>query len=257
MTDTFAKYKTEFEAKYPGSTVTFESVTDYQNTLTTRMGTSDYGDVLMMPANVTKPQFKDFYASFGARTEMDKNFNYLDNFDVDGTVYGLSTGANANGFVYNDKVLKDAGITKVPTTPDEFIADLKLIKSKESSVVPLYTNYVADWSLTNWCNANQVGLSGDIDYMNKMIYNKSEFATGSATYTSLKMLYDAVKGGYVEKDPTTSDWEKSKQMMADGQIGFNRYKHYLRLLIMLSLCQNQLELAEKHKFRLVQTMVWA
>jgi ABC-type glycerol-3-phosphate transport system substrate-binding protein len=32
-------------------------------------------------------------------------------------------------------------------------------------------------------------------------------------------LYDAVKAGYTETDPTTTDWEKSKSMIAEGQIG--------------------------------------
>jgi ABC-type glycerol-3-phosphate transport system substrate-binding protein len=53
-----------------------------------------------------------------------------------------------------------------------------------------------------------------------MTYNKNEFLKGSATYTALNYLYEAVKSGYVEDDPTTSDWETSKQMMADGKIGF-------------------------------------
>lgn len=220
MEDTFKKYKQEFESKYPGTTVNFESVTDYQNTLTTRMGTKDYGDVLMMPANILKTQFKDFYSPIGTRADLDKEYNYLDNFDVDGTVYGLPTGANGTGFVYNDELLKKAGITKAPETPEEFIQDLKAIKEKASGAVPLYTNYVADWALTNWTNGSQIMFSGNTNYMNEMIYNKNEFAQGSPTYTSLKLLYDAVKGGYVEADPTTSDWEMSKQMMADGKIGF-------------------------------------
>jgi ABC-type glycerol-3-phosphate transport system substrate-binding protein len=220
MEDTFAQYKKEFEEKYSGVTVNFESVTDYQNTLTTRMATKDYGDVLMIPANVSKIQYKDFFAPIGNKEELSKNYNYLDNFEDNGIVYGLPTGANGTGFVYNDEVLKKAGITKLPESPEEFIQDLKLIKEKVQDAVPLYTNYVADWALTNWTSGSQIMFSGNTNYMNEMIYNKNEFAPGSPTYTSLKLLYDAVKNKYVEEDPTTSDWERSKQMMADGQIAF-------------------------------------
>lgn len=219
MEEVFKKYKADFESSHSGVTVNFEAVNDYQNNLTTRMGTEDYGDVLMMPGNITKDKFKDFYEPMGKIDELKDKYNFLDNVNVDGTVYGLSTGANATGFVYNEKVLKDAGITKLPTSPDEFQAMLKAIKDKSPDVVPLYTNYVADWSLTNWCNALQIGMTGDVDYMNKMIYNKHEFEKGSPTYTQLKMLYDAVANKYVEKDPMTSDWEFSKQGMADGKIG--------------------------------------
>lgn len=219
MEEVFKKYKADFEANHSGVTVNFESVNDYQNNMTTRMGTEDYGDVLMMPANITKDKFKDFYEPIGKVDELKDKYGFLDNFNVDGTIYGLSTGANANGLVYNEKVLKDAGVTKIPTTPDEFQAMLKAIKEKTPDVTPLYTNYVADWSLTNWSNALQIEMSGDVDYMNKIYYNKNEFEKGSPTYTLLKMLNDSVANKYVEKDPMTSDWEFSKQAMADGKIG--------------------------------------
>ncbi|WP_459479289.1 ABC transporter substrate-binding protein [Clostridium saccharoperbutylacetonicum] len=218
MDEVFKKYKEEFESKHPGTTVNFESVNDYQNTMNTRMGTEDYGDVLMMPSNITKNQYKDFYEPMGTESELKDKYAFLDNANVDGTVYGLSTGANANGFVYNEKVFKDAGITKIPTSPEEFMAALKAIKEK-TSAVPLYTNYVADWALTNWTNAQFVNVSGDVDYPNKVTYDKNAFKQGSPLYTSLKLLNDAVANKYVEQDPMTSDWEKSKQDMADNKIG--------------------------------------
>jgi len=219
MDEKFKEYKKEFESSHTGVTVNFESVNDYQNTLSTRMGTEDYGDVLMMPANITKNQYKDFYEPMGTNDELKGKYGFLDNANVDGTIYGLSTGANANGYIYNEKVFKDAGITKTPTSPEEFQATLKAIKEKEPDVVPLYTNYHDDWALTNWSNAQQIEISGDIDYMNKMVYSKEAFAPGSPTYTSLKILYDSVANKYVEKDPMTSDWEKSKQDLADGKVG--------------------------------------
>lgn len=38
-------------------------------------------------------------------------------------------------------------------------------------------------------------------------------------YTSLKVLCDAIKEGLCEEDPTTGEWESSKQMMADNKVG--------------------------------------
>jgi raffinose/stachyose/melibiose transport system substrate-binding protein len=217
MTDTFNKYADEFEKLHPGTTIKFENLNDYQNAISTRMSTGNYGDVLMIPANITKDKYKDFFAPLGTRDELSKTYNYLDNFDVDGTIYGIPTGANATGFVYNAKVLKDAGVTSLPTTPDEYINMLKAIKEK-TDAIPYYTNYTSEWALTNFSNALQIGISGDPDYMNKMIYNPNEFTKGTATYTSLDLLYEAVKNKLVEQDPMTSDWEWSKQAMADGKI---------------------------------------
>lgn len=218
MDDVFKKYKEEFESQHPGTTVNFESINDYQNNMNTRMQTDDYGDVLMMPANITKNQYKDYYEPMGTREELKDKYDFLDSADVDGTVYGLSTGANANGFIYNEKVLKDAGVSQLPTSPEEFQAMLKAIKEK-TSAIPLYTNYKDDWALTNWTSAQLVNMSGDVDYPNKMIYDKNMFTAGQPLYTSLKILNDAVASKYVEEDPMTSDWETSKQMMADGKIG--------------------------------------
>ena len=45
----FADYKAAFEAKYPGTTVNFESITDYETDMGIRMQTTEYGDVLSLP----------------------------------------------------------------------------------------------------------------------------------------------------------------------------------------------------------------
>lgn len=218
MDAVFKTYKEEFEKSHEGVTINFENVNDYQNTISTRMGTEDYGDVLMMPANISKIQYKDFYEPMGTYDELKDKYGYLDNANVDGTVYGLATGANAIGFVYNEEVFKNAGITETPKTSEEYIAALKAIKEK-TDAIPYYTNYHDSWPLTNFSNSIEIGMAGDTDYMNKLVYNKNEFLKGSATYDSLKLLYDAVKEGLVEEDPMTSDWETSKQLMADGKIG--------------------------------------
>lgn len=218
MDAVFKSYKEEFEKAHEGVTVNFENLNDYQNNISTRMGTEDYGDVLMIPANITKDQYKDFFEPMGTFDELKDKYNYLDDVNVDGTIYGLATGANSQGFVYNAKVFEQAGITELPKTSEEYIAALKAIKEK-TDAIPYYTNYHDSWALTPFSNGIEIGMSGDPDYMNKLVYNKNEFLPGSAEYESLKLLHDAVKEGLVEEDPMTSDWESSKQGLADGKIG--------------------------------------
>lgn len=48
---------------------------------------------------------------------------------------------------------------------------------------------------------------------------KSPFAAGKPMNTIYNVLYTACKDKLVEGDPTTSDWEQSKQDMADNKIG--------------------------------------
>jgi ABC-type glycerol-3-phosphate transport system substrate-binding protein len=50
----FQDYKKTFEAKYPGTTVKFEAIKDYEGEVRIRMNTKDYGDVLLIPGSVTK-----------------------------------------------------------------------------------------------------------------------------------------------------------------------------------------------------------
>jgi raffinose/stachyose/melibiose transport system substrate-binding protein len=46
----FQEYKKKFEAKYLGTHVKFEAITDYEGKVRIRMNTEDYGDVLATSA---------------------------------------------------------------------------------------------------------------------------------------------------------------------------------------------------------------
>lgn len=52
------EYKEAFEEKYPGTSVEFEAITDYEGTVRTRMGTQEYGDVLCRP-NIQSIDFEN------------------------------------------------------------------------------------------------------------------------------------------------------------------------------------------------------
>lgn len=215
---TLAKYSAAFKAVYPGVTVNWETITDYAGEVATRLNTKDYGDVLNIPPSLTQDKYPDFFTPLGTVADLGKKYQFINEGAYNGTVYGIATTGNANGLLYNKDVFKAAGITDVPKTPDDFLADLKLIKDK-TQAVPLYTNYHAGWPLTSW-NTGIQAFSGDPDYVNiKLPHTDAPFAKDQPLYMSYKLLYDAVKAGYTEKDPTTTDWEKSKALIANGQIG--------------------------------------
>src|SRR5688572_18339202 len=52
VTTKLPEYAKKFEAKYPGTKVTFEGVTNYEEDVTTQLGSGDYGDVLLIPSVV-------------------------------------------------------------------------------------------------------------------------------------------------------------------------------------------------------------
>ncbi|MBX3082249.1 MAG: carbohydrate ABC transporter substrate-binding protein [Anaerolineae bacterium] len=215
---TLAKYSEAFKKLHPNVTVNWETITDYAGEVATRLNTTDYGDVLNIPPSLSADKYPNFFSALGTVDELGKKYQFITEAAYEGNVYGIATTGNANGMIYNKEVFKAAGVTDVPKTPEEFLAALKAIK-ENTQAIPLYTNYHAGWALTSW-NTGLQAFSGDADYANvKLPHLDAPFASDQPLYQSYKLLYDAVKAGYTEKDPTTTDWEKSKSMIANGEIG--------------------------------------
>jgi ABC-type glycerol-3-phosphate transport system substrate-binding protein len=130
--------------------------------------------------------------------------------------------ANAQGVLYNKAVFEEAGITELPTTPDEFIADLQLIKDN-TDAIPLYTNYAAEWTMGAWDAYLGCVSNGDDTYFNqKFVHDANPFADngdGTGAYALYKILYDACANKLIEEDYTTTDWEGCKSMLNNGEIG--------------------------------------
>ncbi len=213
----FQDYKKTFEEEYPDVTVTFQGLTDYDGEVTTRMSTTDYGDVLGIPNSVPNADYPDFFEPLGSTDELGEKYRFINEAALDGTAYGIATFGNANGFVYNRDVFTAAGITDLPTTPEEFIDDLQAIKDN-TDAVPLYTNYKDGWPVA-WPQALMGTVSGDTEAVVKMADEDAPWADSQEKATLDSLLYDTVKAGLIEEDPTTTNWENSKNLMATGQIG--------------------------------------
>ncbi len=217
----FADYFAEFNKMYPNIKVNVETITNYvSDTLLRLQGGNDWGDVMMIPA-VDKADLSTYFLSYGTLDEMEKQINFARTWEYKNEVYGVPSAANAQGLVYNKRIFKEAGITELPKTPDEFINDLKLIKQK-TKATPLYTNYFAQWTMGAWDAYVSGSATGDSKYMNQVLLHKSNPFTnpgdGTGPYNVYKVLYDAAKDGLIEKDYTTTDWESSKAKLNNGDI---------------------------------------
>lgn len=216
-----ADYKKAFEEKYPGTEVKFEAITDYEGDMAIRMQTEEYGDVLSVPEYLGTGDLPTYFEPLGTPEELSQKYEekYLYKKYFNGQVYGLASTVNVQGLVYNKKVFADAGIEKLPTTPDELLEDLRLIKEK-TDAIPYYTNFAAGWPLNQWQDHCWGAVSGDPDYrFNGMPHEAEPFSPGKPNYIVEKLLYDIVKEGLCEDDPVTTDWEESKVMMNNGEIG--------------------------------------
>jgi len=212
---TFKDYAAEFTKAYPGTSVKFEAIAKYETDVATRLSSGDYGDVLLIPNTVTKAQLPQFFEPLGTVDELSKTYRFTAEQAYDGKAYGVAQTGNAQGIVYNKKVWAAAGITTLPKTPDEFLTDLKAIKAK-TAATPYYTNYKDGWPLSQW-DGNRA-ITGDADESVKLIRNDAPWATGQYHAIADGLLFDIVKDGLSEADPTTTDWETSKGSLGSGKV---------------------------------------
>ncbi len=206
-------YGKRFEAKYPGTKVSFEAVTNYEGDVTTQLSSGDYGDVLLIPNTVAVDQLGQFFEPLGSTDELKAKYRFVDEKAYDGKVYGLSIGGVANGLVVNKRIWQEAGVTAPPKTPEEFLAGLTKIKGK---AVPFYTNYKDGWPLSFF--NSQRAILADPAINDKFPADPAPWQPGKIEYVTDGLLFDIVHQGLSEKDPLTTNWEGSKPMIATGKV---------------------------------------
>ncbi|MFJ4521316.1 ABC transporter substrate-binding protein [Streptomyces sp. NPDC088810] len=212
---TMDRYAAAFNRTYPKVKVKFQALANYESEVKIRMNTENYGDVLMIPGVFKKSDYPRFFASLGTRAERAKKYRFTDFTAVGGKVYGQSPIGVTPGFVYNKRVWKQAGITRWPATPAEFLTALKAVKQK-TGAVPYYTNFAAGWPLTSWTFVNG-SVHCDTGATTKLAEG-NPWAEGADLRVGDTLLYDIVHRGLAEKDPTTTNWEASKGRLAKGEI---------------------------------------
>lgn len=212
----FAEYVTEFQKTYPDVQVKFEALTDYEGDVRIRLNSRDFGDVLLIPtSNVTRDQYPDFFEPLGDEEELSKKYRFISDATYDGTVYGLSTFGSAMGYVFNRDVWTAAGIAEPPATEQEYLDALQAIK--DTGVTPYYTNYSDGWPLSSL--AGNIGAVTGPSALNDMMTEPAPWTEGVDIYGIDSLLYDTVEAGLSEADPTTTNWEESKTLLANGEIG--------------------------------------
>jgi raffinose/stachyose/melibiose transport system substrate-binding protein len=215
----FKEYVKNFNKTYPNIKIEYEAMTNYEEDITIRLTTSDWGDICMIPKTVATNDLGDYFVPFGTVEELDPNYNFVTEKASGGQVYGMPWACTAQGIVYNKKVFEQAGISKTPTTPEEFLTAMQMIKDN-TDAIPYYTNYAAGWPLSAWEDYCFGGATADPDYRNNVLPKEDNpFSVGKPHYIVYKLMYDLAHQGLIEDDPTTTDWEACKGMLGRGEIG--------------------------------------
>ncbi|GAB3803135.1 ABC transporter substrate-binding protein [Micromonospora zhanjiangensis] len=212
---TLQRYADEFKKTYPKVNVKFEPIVDYEGDVKIRMNSDNYGDVLMIPGAIPVTDYPKFFAPLGDFADFDKKYRFADKGTVDGKVYGVAINGNASGILYNKAVWQQAGITKWPTTTDEFRAALRAVKAK-TSAVPFGTIYHEGWPLTQW-QAYLGQASCDTKANDNLATDTAPWAAGKELRGIDTLLYDVVHDKLTERDPTTATWDGAKTQIATGK----------------------------------------
>ena len=217
---TYAALWDKFNEMYPNITIESEGVTDFAEDSLLRLTTGDWGDIMFIPA-IDKADLPTYFMPIDTVDNMKNEINFAEMWTVGDQSYGVPCLANAQGIVYNKRIFEEAGITSLPKTPDEYIADLQLIKDN-TDAIPLYTNYAAGWTMGAWDAYLGCVSDGDDTYFNqKFVHTADPFANkgdGTGAYALYKILFDAVEKDLIEDDYTTTDWEGCKGMINRGEI---------------------------------------
>lgn|GEM_PF-15846 len=216
-------YEHVFEALYPMYNVAFETLSDYENNARIRLMGGDYGDVLLIPSSVSAQNLSYYFAPLGSLESLSLSWRYVSQKSYNGIVYGLPTYGNVNGILYNKKVFAVAGVSAIPSSPEEFLAAMQTIKNyyadDEDFLAPFYTNKKDGWPLDQW-QGNVSSVSGDPNYYyNILPQDRNAFSPGSPHYIVYNLLYDLVRQNLIEADPSTTNWELSKIEFVKGNIG--------------------------------------
>lgn len=220
IVDTVYKgYAEEFMQIYPNITVEYEGITDYEESVTLRLTAGDWGDIMFIPTSVAKNELSTYFMPLGDYNTLDGIYNFVEEKSFENVVYGIANGGTASGIAYNKRVWEEAGITEMPKTPDEFLADLQLIKDN-TDAVPLYTNFAAGWTMGAWDAYTDCAATGDPDFKSKMPHMSNPFSKRddmTGPYAVYYILYESVARGLVEDDPASTDWESSKGAINRGE----------------------------------------
>lgn len=217
----FADYVKQFQEIYPNINIEYEGVTDYAEDMLLRLTTGDWGDISMLVTTIDKDEYENYYQPFGTYDVLSEEYIMLEDRTYQGLSYGIPSMGNVQGVVYNKRVFEEAGVTELPKTPEEFLEALKMI-DENTDAIPMYTNFAAGWTMNAWDAYIDGNSTGDPDFAHfGRVKGKDPFLNrgdDTGPYAVYNVLYEAVKRGLTEDDPTTTDWEGSKGMINSGEV---------------------------------------
>ena len=214
-------YVDPFQAKYPGiKAIKTESITDYHNIVKTRLNTTDYGDVLVIPNGVTASEYPNFFEPLGhGRRPQDQV-----------PVHRGDRQLRRQGLRHRHQrqrqrhPLQQEGLRG--GRHHRLAQDARRVHRRpagdQGQGARASTRCTRTTRTAGRCpSGSRTRRSRSLTRTSRPRWPTTprRGTPGKGQYIIDKLLYDVVKAGLNEKDPTTTDWEPSKQLVATGKIG--------------------------------------
>lgn len=214
------EYVKAFELKYPGTSVEYVAVDNFEQNMMNMISSGDFPDVIMLPGSLPIEQAVQCLEPLGTSAELSQKYNFItSSLNDNGVVYGIPSSAYTAGFLYNKKVFAEAGITELPKSTDEFLEAMRMIKER-TDAIPFYSNYNAGWAMNLWEMYPYIEMTGSPTYRyDGFIYDEYPFSKGKPHYVVYKLLYDLIHEGLAEADIRLTDWGTSQRLLNEGKIG--------------------------------------
>ena len=205
----------DFQEINPSIKVNLEVIGNVEEILKRRASVGELPDVTLVPASIKNDELKDYFLPLDDLGFSDDNINnYNIGTDEEGNLYTMSASMIWLGVIYNKQAFREAGITDVPKTAEEFFEDCK--KIKEKGIIPIALNYKQSWLISEWVESIPYLFQPDIE-KEVSENNKEILSEDSGMFKSLEFARKIVKSGYCEKDLLNYEWEQCKNDLKDGK----------------------------------------
>jgi len=209
----YVEYARRFSEKYPNAKVEFEAITDHDQGIKLRMSTGQLPDVVLIPT-IPNNELPNYFAPLDDLGLNDRIY-FPEYKSWDGKLYGISAGATTTGIVYNKAAFEKAGITKIPTTLDEFLEACE--KLKQAGIVPLASNFKDQWPLYPWISEIPISIANNPNLNNERINTDTPYTMDGPYGQAMSIVRLMHERGYLEPDVNSTNWEQSKFDVASGK----------------------------------------
>ncbi|MCI9228531.1 MAG: extracellular solute-binding protein [Dorea sp.] len=206
----------EFTTEYPDIdlTVEVESWNDIYTVVNTRISNNDAPDILNIDvfANYQADDLLLPAEDFVSKETYDKMYPaFLEQSNVDGTIWAIPDLASARAMYYNADILKAANV-EVPTTWEELTAACKAIKEHDSKIYPWGIDMTTDegqaaFAYYTWNNGG-----GFVDEDGNWTLNSDE------NVEAIEYAIGLVNDGYTNSDPSNDTRYDLQDMFGAGQV---------------------------------------